>query len=185
MAMWWKRLPEPCAKCQALLAYSAAARPRAAGKKDGHAPHGPGARAALAPHDDLELLSALNYFDDGGVELYRCRRCGSWWEFTWPGWWEPTSPAGESARSCRRVRVTSAEQWRRRARSAGSTGLRLMVVLFLGVPSLLLVLMRLYAVAVPSADPTFRGPNPWLGLALALSVLGGVILFYARLSRSP
>jgi hypothetical protein len=83
------------------------------------------------------------------------------------------------------VRLTSAEEWRSRARRALTLGTRLLVALLLGVPSLLLVLMRLYAVAVPSADPDFRGPNPWLGLAFALTILGGVGLLYARVSRSP
>jgi hypothetical protein len=176
MAMWWKRFPEPCTKCRILLGHPAAGRRRAAG---------PGARAALGPHDELEHLDSLNYFDDGGVQLYRCRQCGSWWEFLWPGWWEPTSPTSEGPCSCRRVRVTSAEEWRRRARRALTLGMRLMVALFLGVPSLLLVLMRLYAIAVPDVDPDFRGPNPWLGLAFALTILGGVGLLYARVSRTP
>src|SRR5262249_22925893 len=161
-AMWWKRLPEPCAKCRALLRNQAAGRPRAAGIEGGRAPAGPGVVANFGPHDGLELQDSMNYFDDGGVELYRCRCCGNRWEFVWQ--WD------KSACSCRRVQVASAEQWGHRASLRNSAGLRWMMLLVIGPPTLLLVLMRLYAVLVPSADPTFRGPNPWLGLVFALAI---------------
>ncbi len=172
--MGWKRLPEPCIQCQATLKHAAAKRSRAACASCQRAPDGLG--IPFGPHDRLENVGTLNYFDDGSLELYRCRCCESWWEFRYL--------PDDTFCSPRRLRVTSVEEWRRRARQARNAGLRLLLIVFCGIPSLLLVLSRLYAVAVPSADPAFRGPNPWLGLVLALLILGSILAFYARIGRS-
>ncbi len=125
----------------------------------------------------MERLGNLNYFDDGGIELHRCRTCGSCWEFVY-------GPTG-GVDLVRRVAVTSAEQWRERHRYAQSAGTRLLIALFLVPAPLLLVLGRLCAVSGLSADPDFIGPNPWLGLLLSLVPLTAVVLLYRRAGRSP
>jgi hypothetical protein len=167
--MWWKRLPRACQKCQATCS-------RGRGGEGRRVAAQAALQADLGSHDGLQHLGSLNFFDDGGVELHRCRNCGGWWEFVY-------GAAGEICQ-VRRVAVPSAERWRERYRYARSAGMRLLIVLFLGLPSLLLVLGRLYAVLGLSADPDFVGPNPWLGLLLSLVPLGAVVVFYRRVGRS-
>jgi hypothetical protein len=89
------RLPPACEKCQAVCRTVVGLR-----TADGHNPV-----VGFLPHDELDKLAEAGHIEVG-VFLYRCRRCGSCWEY------EEWSYFPESSR-LRHIRpVASLEEWR-------------------------------------------------------------------------
>src|SRR5947209_8178854 len=98
--MWSRRFPPLCAKCAALAQRSAA---------PGAGPSGSDPVAGIPPHEELEPLAEAGHVE-GGIWLYCCRRCSSYWEFA--AW--TYFPA---AAKLRRVSpVLSLEKWTRKQR---------------------------------------------------------------------
>jgi hypothetical protein len=149
---------------------------RSAGEEGRRDPEALDLDAAPRLHGELEHLATLGYFDDGGVTLHRCRCCDRCWEFASSSWDGRVS-------SFRCMRPITAEQWQDRPRRAATLGMRVAVAVVIGTPTVLLVLMRLYAVLVPTADAAFRGPNPWLGLLLSVVFFLGFLYLYRLASR--